>query len=415
MNNYQTAPGKSSLPQPLPEPLRGADPDSFAYDLVAVRLQRIGKQTINENPFSPSQRLAFENLLEEIPDGKIRPIRDQGAPDLKDWQAYTAPYLEMNWFEVPWFFVENYFYRRVLEATGYFQEGNGKGVDPYRFQKETGFSASISQIRMLCAQLNRLLDNTDQGWHSVGFMTMLYACLWGNQSDLSMWPVGEKNKPDHNDLSQAKAYLLADGSQALIDYLSTRGIAARIDFLIDNAGFELVSDLCLADYILTTGLAQKVRFHLKTHPTFVSDALVSDVKKTIESISALDDRHSQIVGERLAEHLRGNCLELVHNLYWNSPLPSWEMHPSIKEELGEADLVISKGDANYRRAVGDLHWSFTFSFQEVLSYFPAPFLGLRVLKSELALGLKEEQVQELFEKDPKWLVNGRWGILQFAR
>jgi hypothetical protein len=414
MADFENLTDELRPPEPLPEPLRGADPDSFAYDFVTQRIHKIGRQTLEENVFSPSQKKALENLLDEIPHDKIRPIQDQEAPDYEDWQRYTAPYLEMNWFEVPWFFVENYFYRRILEAAGYFQEGDGMGMDPFRFQKMTGLYNSIPQILALSTKLNGLLECPGQGWQSQGFQAMLYACLWGNQVDLSMWPVGEKLRPDHSDLTQAKAYLLVDDSQALIAQFPNQGsIVNRIDFLVDNAGFELVSDLCLADYLLTCGLSKKVRFHLKTHPTFVSDAMVYDVEKTVETISNLEDRESQILGERLSEHLSTNRLQLTHNLFWNSPLPSWEMPPAVMTELHHADLVISKGDANYRRAVGDLHWAFTFTFQKVLRYFPAPFLGLRVLKSELALGLNEKLVDELFEKDQKWLVNGRWGAVQF--
>lgn len=402
-------------PQPLPEPLRGAEPDSFANDLVAVRLGRIGRQTLHENSFSPAQKMALEALLDEIPFTRIRPIRDRDAPDCEDWEAYTAPYLEMDWFEVPWFFVENYFYRRVLEATGYFQEGAGKGVDPFWIQKISGFSKSLPQIQSLCAQLNRVLRRLpEQGWHSEDFLAMLYSCLWGNQGDLSMWPVGEKQRPDHTDLSLAKDFLLVDDTPGLIADLSKQaGSLQRADFLIDNAGFELVSDLCLADYLLSAGLAEKVRFHLKTHPTFVSDALVIDVEQTISSMSRLKDEATQSVGVRLADHLHKDRLQLTDNWFWNSPLPAWEMPPDLRREFGEVDLVISKGDANYRRAVGDLHWPFTFPFQQVLRFFPAPFLALRVLKSELTLGLAADQLQEMAEKDPKWMVNGRWGMIQY--
>ena len=44
-----------------------------------------------------------------------------GAPDLDAWKNYVNPYLGQNWYQPPWFFTEHYFYRRILEATGYFQ------------------------------------------------------------------------------------------------------------------------------------------------------------------------------------------------------------------------------------------------------------------------------------------------------
>ena len=36
-----------------------------------------------------------------------------------------------------------------------------------------------------------------------------------------------------------------------------------IDFILDNAGFELFSDLCFADFLISTGLATIVRLRVK--------------------------------------------------------------------------------------------------------------------------------------------------------
>jgi hypothetical protein len=36
------------------------------------------------------------------------------------------------------------------------------------------------------------------------------------------------------------------------------------------------------------------------------------------------------------------------------------------------------------------------------------------LKSEVACGLAPEQPAALRQKDPQWLIDGRWGVIQFA-
>jgi hypothetical protein len=82
--------------------------------------------------------------------------------------------------------------------------------------------------------------------------------------------------------------------------------------------------------------------------------------------------------------------------------------------MARADLLISKGDANYRRLLGDRHWPFTIPFEEVMAYVPTRLLALRTLKAEVAAGLSQNQVDRLNETDPDWLVNGRWGLIQFA-
>lgn len=84
------------------------------------------------------------------------------------------------------------------------------------------------------------------------------------------------------------------------------------------------------------------------------------------------------------------------------------------QELSNANLIIVKGDASYRRTVGDRHWDYTTPYQSITSYFPAPFVALRTLKSELAAGLSTEQLEQLPQQDAQWLTNGQWGVIQFV-
>jgi hypothetical protein len=92
----------------------------------------------------------------------------------------------------------------------------------------------------------------------------------------------------------------------------------------------------------------------------------------------------------------------------------WEIPEELKSELAQSSLIFSKGDANYRRFLGDRHWPFTTSFQDIVCYFPAPLVALRTLKSEVAAGLQLEQVERLSHEDPEWLTNGQWGVIQFV-
>jgi hypothetical protein len=88
------------------------------------------------------------------------------------------------------------------------------------------------------------------------------------------------------------------------------------------------------------------------------------------------------------------------------------MPDDLYGDLASADLVIAKGDANYRRLVGDAHWPPTASFRRATAYFPAPLVTLRTLKSELILGLRVGDAERLQALDPQWRVNGKRGVVQ---
>lgn len=52
----------------------------------------------------------------------------------------------------------------------------------------------------------------------------------------------------------------------------------------------------------------------------------------------------------------------------------WEMPLSLAQILDCQDLAIAKGDANYRRLVGDLHWPYETPRERVLEYLS--FVGV---------------------------------------
>jgi len=240
---------------------------------------------------------------------------------------------------------------------------------------------------------------------------LLLIALWGNRADLSLWPAGETGA--HTPDNPTEAFLLADDSDAVIAHLRRAAAPRRVDFLTDNAGFELVCDLALADFLLATGTAQKIIFHLKAHPTFVSDALADDVRDTFAFLATLGGDAAQF-SARLTAHLTHNRLQLRPDFFWNSPLVFWEMPPDLRRNLSAACLVISKGDANYRRLLGDCHWAFDTPFSDVVGYFPAPLVALRTFKSEVAAGLPSAAPESLSRQDPAWLTNGKRGVIQFS-
>lgn len=392
---------------PLPPPLRGREKGTWAQSTIQERLPDILERTRAENDFSSPVESRLRALRENIPGGPIRHLQDQHAPDYEAWQSYIAPYQGRDWLEVPWFFAEHYFYRRIMEAVDYF----GGGSDPFRVQKGKGIRQAVPRIRPLAEQINAWVNESDPS--ASHLQHLLYLDLWGNQADLSLWPADGEENPDHNQLDQAQDHLLVDDSHPVVSALQS-GRVDRLDFLIDNVGFELAHDLALAAYLLSTEVVNHVRFHVKAHPTFVSDAVQSDVTDTISFMHSSDQESISLLGRRLADHLSEDRLTLQDHFFWNSPLDFWEFPQDVQKVLGQADLLISKGDANYRRLLGDRHWSYHTPFPEVVDYLPVPAAALRIMKAEVAVGLQPETVARVQKVDPRWMVNGRWGVIQHA-
>ncbi len=392
-----------------------SEPGSFAHITLTQRLPAIARRVIAENDFPPSIFKNLETLVQELPDGIVRRLKDDEGPDLTAWSTYVEPMLEKRWLDVPWYFAEAYFYRRILEATDYFLPGASHGVDPFERQKRMGLETAMDSIQPLSTRVNSWSDTQLQGdgiGNPTSLIALLYLALWGNRSDLSLWPVNV-GQADHSsqDTHPQQSHILVDDTSILADRVASfHGV--RIDFIVDNAGFELVCDLCVADFLLESAAAGMVCLHLKPHPTFVSDAMIKDVHHTLEVLAADGEGEVRALAASLQDHIASGRLLLCEDYFWTSPLAFWEMPEPLQQQLTQATLVIVKGDANYRRLLGDRHWHFTTSFADIVCYFPAPFAALRTLKSEIVAGLHPGQAEALSSEDPQWLTNGQWGVSQ---
>jgi len=395
----------------IANPQRGDEPGTWAHKTISIRFKRIALNIVKENNFSTKIISRLQELVVDIPNGVIRHLDDLGAPDISEWQEYLSPYLGFDWFEPPWFFTEHYFYRRILEATQYFQPGYEFGKDPFHYQKHLGLE--LSKIPTL--KLVKLVSSwTSREWVSTNIIAnLLYLDLWGNQADLSLWPADERNKPNHLDHHLAMSYILDDDARVVADRILSNAPIDRIDILIDNAGFELIGDLILVDFLVKKNLASSIVLHVKKHPTYVSDAMDINVRESIDFLLTSDDDEVRAVGERTSRYLSSDRLQIKENWFWTSPLDGWDMPSALRDELNKSSLVISKGDAHYRRLLGDRHWPFTTPFKDILAYYPAPLVTLRTLKSELVVGLTNDQVNETAVKESEWLINGRWGVIQY--
>jgi len=402
-------PNKSTLA--LPKPYLCSVPGSCAENTLLVRLPEIARRIIPENQFPAEINHRLAAFIAELPDSLVQDIQDQTAPDQDLWIQYLKPYQGLTWRDLSFFVCENTFYRGILQAVRYFQPGPTQFDDPYRYQKKMGLETSLPGIQSLAARAEVWLEPNFPASDALNEAIELN--LWSNRADLSLWPAGAEGTLSNSQLQQAVDFLVVNQLPDLVSAILNSGTGLRrIDFLIDNAGYELVCDLAFSDYLINRDLAGQIHFHLKAHPTFVSDALVQDVNTTIDFLCQQADEKITRLGNRLAGAVAQQKLVLQNSFFWNSPLAGWQAPTTLQSELAQAALVISKGDANYRRLVGDLHWPETTPFEQILAYFPTRLAALRTTKSEVIAGLHPGQLAELNRQDPSWRTNGRWGLVQ---
>lgn len=123
--------------------------------------------------------------------------------------------------------------------------------DFFAKQKREAFYGSINAISNLLAARD--------SWPLKDFAKvqgLLKISLWGNKCDLSI-SAGTSQSFHHDPLAQIDNFgsrLLVDDSQKIVDYLKEDMV---IDFVMDNAGFELLSDFCLADYLVSSNIANR--------------------------------------------------------------------------------------------------------------------------------------------------------------
>jgi uncharacterized protein with ATP-grasp and redox domains len=216
--------------------------------------------------------------------------------------------------------------------------------------------------------------------------------------------------------TEERGNILIDDTDKVRELLARRTARGprprRVDFVNDNVGLDSLFDLALADFLLGQGWVEKVVFHLKNYPFFVSDAMVKDVRAVISLLQASYIPTVKDLGQRMRDHAEAGRILITDDPFWTSSLMFRDLPPALRAELARSELVILKGDVNYRRLLDDRHWPYTTRIEQVTNYFPAPFLVLRTLKGEIVVGLELGQAEVLTAQDPTWLINGKRGVIQ---
>lgn len=276
-----------------------------------------------------------------------------------------------------------------------------KTYDTFARQKMSTFKSSRPAVLELAAKYRQLVTQLQDDAPKVGttkevedakkllFTEMCEICLWGNATDLSL--LTSLTYEDIQKLQGADARksseknILVNDLPAAYQLLkaaqkTNRDGPRRVAIVLDNAGFELFVDLILAGYLLAAGLATQIVLHPKSIPWFVSDVLPADFASLLNALAdpqkfystSLDDESHTGKTLPLSEQESSDLLFLFQhwgafhqngqlilrpNVFWTGPGSFWrlpKMAPGLYEDLKESELVIFKGDLNYRKLTGDV-------------------------------------------------------------
>ncbi|ORY72884.1 DUF89-domain-containing protein [Leucosporidium creatinivorum] len=445
-----------------------SDKTSFAYESTVKRWPTILTGIIDELARINGSLLAPEDddkvkeskelisklaelIYEMRHDRELPLLPATGLPD--DITEYNAE-LEsarsagtpLRWFNASWLYAECYMYRRVRGL--FASTSHWATFDCFASQKIEAFRSSSKGIHTLATAVAELVKKgktDDEAVLHADWQAMLEVCLWGNATDLSLLTsLTHEQIQELQSVERGSKFVLKDDFLKSWEHIKSLK-DARIDIVLDNSGFELFSDLVLADWLLTLSpYASEVVFHPKLMPWFVSDVQPHDFTLTLSSLldptffpstngateeekvalKEMVQRWQRYVDEgkfRLSTPLDlqmgdkgGELADSWTTAYPYSDLP--EKAPALLAELQKSSLVIFKGDLNYRKLTSDANWSPTTPFETALGPLRGlfPLLSLRTCKADVCVGLAEGRAEELDQEDPKWRINGKYAVVSFV-
>ena len=378
----------------LPPPILSDDPETYAYG-VFTRRNPVLVDNVAEARAYDAHRLDALARLKSSLAGDMPPL-PQDAHDAALWAEWGRGYAGGTWLAAPFLWAESFFYRWLLEATGYFRAGPWHGVDPYAPMKDAELDSD------LLAEALSTLDELAALDADEATARLLQAAMWGNRADLAVAPeIGTHG---------GTGALVADDTAAAVKLLQPRA-GLRVTVIADNAGRELCADLVLIDHLLATGSAASVALHVKPSPYYISDATAEDLAACLRRL-ARDPGPAREAAERLTDARRDGRLTVASPAYYTAPWDYRHLRGEVAAALSTCDLAVAKGDLNYRRLVGDLWWPPTTPYAEPTAYFPVPVLALRTLKSEVLCGVAADVVAELDAVGRAWRTDGSHGLIQ---
>ena len=388
---------------------------SFAKFTVENRFPKIFKEVCSEEyeSFIKDHKVGDENILHSnIP----------GIDELKKSISSYKDYTIKNFFEeAPFFLVEFYFYHLLLSLRNY----DKLKFDFFAAKKDTDWKAKAEDFSYKLSVLfydfekfnkRKFSKKEKQEFNerkNEHIKSILYYSLTSNTGDLSQL----------HEIRSESVRCLFNETEICQNYLDVAKPYSRFDIICDNSGAELFSDIYLAVFFLVYGLAKKVVFHLKPCPFFVSDATIDDFSKLVAALTK-NGKNTELL-----DFISKKKIEVSPDDFWVEPYYFDKMPDGLKNHFDKSNLVIIKGDLNYRRLVGDFNTHCDdkekSSVKEVetleerclfrnKSNQNIPLVAPRVLKSDVFVGI--DSVFEAIGRnsDSQFKTDGKWGVIALS-
>lgn len=429
-----------------PLPLTAKETNSFAYKTVRDRLPVILTKVIDtvfRDRMDIERVLGLEAREEtKLVVGRLAKLRNEMVTnktmiriedDFEDadvWNSVLNEYTtkhgcEPRWYEAPWLYIETYFYRRIFES---FQLTiKLRDYDPFSKLKRDALYGSFNAVRALCDFLrwNMPRDATMETlWQTT--YRLIEVSLWGNRCDLSL-SCGADSSSQAGSLQQTerlRPYIISNHADKLLQHLcrlrerNFDGESIKLHCVLDNSGYELATDLALLDFLHETGYVSTVTIHAKAIPWYVSDVMRRDLFWTLRELEDSDHIATQALSERCQRRIKDGVWYVMDDVFWTQSFDYAEMatrRPDLYKILQSADLILFKGDLNYRKLVGDLSWHPTVPFKQALRGFEPSFIcALRTLKADTLAGIDPVILSEVAQRSPDWMVTGEYAVIQCA-
>lgn len=451
--NYPRTPSRVNPDQPQWPAYRGYHEYSFAHATMTVRLPTILEKAIADVHLTVNQEYdeervqdlvacihRMEDLLTNLKgNDKLRYIADDGAGDVALWNKEIARYFRGKTFMTgTWLFCEAYKYRRLRECfslSKYWVD-----YDVFFRQKCDTFARSSQAVFELASRFaspfefaQGLSAEDKLATKKLMFRELTQICLWGNSTDLSLLidmteeDIKKLQTTGGEHLSATEKNILGNDLDKITDKVAHLE-GARIDFVLDNAGFELYCDLVYADWLIQSGVCREIVFHGKKIPWFVSDVTKKDWDWILNSCvygylfpEATEEEMDflRAMGRRWKQYEKEGKFKYQSHPFWCSGFTFWSLPaeaPDLFIELAESDLVIFKGDLNHRKLGCDCHYPYNTPFSQAIGPLAstpgAPaVVSLRTIKSDIVVGVPAEIGEKLDEEEKGWKISGKYAVV----